>query len=164
MVEGRPEVEDVRPAKALEALRRISIVGDILIDELRTLIGFGGSEKRLGLPHSPLPQVQIHPFHLGTSLVLAIAAAYSRRIKGLLSGIMDESKIQQYVLLAKGARGRGLLDLISKATSEPGLFTFGELLDVPTIADVGDAPHAQSPHMRVRNTVGNSACNRFLGP
>ena len=71
---------------------------------------------------------------------------------------MDESKIQQYVLLAKGARGRGLLDLISKATSEPGLFTFGELLDVPTIADVGDTPHAQSPHMRVRITVGNSAC------
>ena len=61
MVEGRPEVEDVRPAKALEALRRISIVGDILIDELHTLIGFGCSEKRRGLPCSPLSCVQIHP-------------------------------------------------------------------------------------------------------
>ena len=48
----------------------------------------------------------------------------------------EDSKIQQFVLLAKGARGRGLVDLIQKATSEPLLFTFGELLEVPTISDV----------------------------
>ena len=79
---------------------------------------------------------------------------------------MDESKIQQYVLLAKGARGRGLLDLISKATSEPGLFTFGELLDVPTIADVGDTPHAacSKPSHARQNHSRQFSMYRFLGP
>lgn len=48
---------------------------------------------------------------------------------------MDESKIQQYVLLAKGARGKALADLITRATSEPNLFVFGELLDVPSIQE-----------------------------
>lgn len=41
-----------------------------------------------------------------------------------------------FVLLAKGARGKGLCDLICKATSEPLIFTFGELLDVSNISDV----------------------------
>lgn len=48
----------------------------------------------------------------------------------------DESKIQQYVLLAKGAKGRALEDLIVKATSEPGLFGYGELLEVPHVQEV----------------------------
>ena len=47
-----------------------------------------------------------------------------------------DPKMQQYLLLAKSARGRALCDLISKATAEPGLFAFGELLDVPSIAEV----------------------------
>ena len=51
---------------------------------------------------------------------------------------MDDTKIQQFVLLAKGARGRGLCDLISKATAEPLVYTFGELMEVPTISDVSD--------------------------
>ena len=49
---------------------------------------------------------------------------------------LDESKIQQYLLLAKNARGRAACDLISKATSEPGLFGFSELLSVPSIQEV----------------------------
>lgn len=49
----------------------------------------------------------------------------------------DDAKIQQFVLLAKGARGRAIVDLIGKATSEPGLFGFGELLAVPSVQEVG---------------------------
>ena len=48
----------------------------------------------------------------------------------------SSSKIEQYVLLAKGARGRGLTELITRATSEPGVFGFGELLDVPSVKEV----------------------------
>lgn len=48
----------------------------------------------------------------------------------------DEAKIQQYLLLAKGARGRGVADLIAKAVSEAGLFAFGELIDVPSVCDI----------------------------
>jgi hypothetical protein len=47
-----------------------------------------------------------------------------------------ESKIEQYLLLAKGARGRATGELIAKATSEPGLFAFGELLDLPSVQEV----------------------------
>eukprot|EP00951_Prasinocladus_malaysianus_P006113 scaffold43318_cov29-Prasinocladus_malaysianus.AAC.1 len=46
---------------------------------------------------------------------------------------MEENKIEQYCLLAKGVKGRALLDLIAKATAEPGLFHFGELMDVESI-------------------------------
>lgn len=55
----------------------------------------------------------------------------------MTSAAAEEAKIQQYLLLGKAARGRALVELISKATAEPGLFAFGELLDLPGIADVG---------------------------
>lgn len=47
-----------------------------------------------------------------------------------------EAKVEQYCLLAKSAKGLALVDLIKRATSEPGLFAFGELLDTPTVAEV----------------------------
>mmetsp|Transcript_7131 Transcript_7131/g.15602 ORF Transcript_7131/g.15602 Transcript_7131/m.15602 type:complete len:269 (+) Transcript_7131:95-901(+) len=55
----------------------------------------------------------------------------------------DDAKIQQYLLLAKGARGRAAADLISKATSEPGLFAFGELLATPALAEIQNGDLAQ---------------------
>lgn len=48
-----------------------------------------------------------------------------------------EEKIEQYRLLAKGTRGRALVDLVQKATREPGLFAFGEILDVESVKEVG---------------------------
>ncbi|GFR46209.1 hypothetical protein Agub_g7748, partial [Astrephomene gubernaculifera] len=56
----------------------------------------------------------------------------------------QDTKIQQYVLLAKGARGRGLTDLIATASADPAIFGFGELLDVPSIKELQGtdlAPH-----------------------
>ena len=46
------------------------------------------------------------------------------------------AEAQQWVLLAKGARGRGVVDLICRATSDPAVFAFGELLDVPSVSEV----------------------------
>ena len=46
------------------------------------------------------------------------------------------SGIEQYCLLAKGARGRALEDLIQKVTAQPGMFAFGELLNMQNIAEV----------------------------
>ena len=45
-------------------------------------------------------------------------------------------RLQQYILLSKGARGRAVAELINKATSEPGLFCFGELIDAPSVNEV----------------------------
>ena len=47
-----------------------------------------------------------------------------------------EGKIEQYCILAKGARGLALQDLIQRATVEPGIFAFGELLSVPAVQEV----------------------------
>eukprot|EP00897_Mesotaenium_endlicherianum_P000920 jgi/Mesen1/10829/ME000093S10347 len=50
--------------------------------------------------------------------------------------------LEQFCLLAKSTRGRGLAELISQATSEPNLFAFGELLDVPQIQELKTTEHA----------------------
>lgn len=50
--------------------------------------------------------------------------------------------LEQFCLLAKSARGRGLVELISTATADPNLFAFGELLDCPQIKDLRGSEHA----------------------
>lgn len=45
-------------------------------------------------------------------------------------------KVEQYLLLAKNARGLALADLVAKCTAEPGLFTFGEILALPGVQEV----------------------------
>eukprot|EP00803_Ostreobium_quekettii_P009641 evm.model.scf_1199.1 EVM.evm.TU.scf_1199.1 scf_1199:29360-36037(+) len=47
-----------------------------------------------------------------------------------------DAKIEQFLILAKGAHGRAVADLIEKATAEPGLFAFGELLDLPSVKQI----------------------------
>lgn len=43
---------------------------------------------------------------------------------------------QQFLILGKSARGRALAELINRATAEPGIFTFGELLNLPNVQEV----------------------------
>lgn len=43
---------------------------------------------------------------------------------------------QQFLILGKSARGRALCELINRATAEPGIFTFGELLSLPNVQEV----------------------------
>jgi COP9 signalosome complex subunit 7 len=43
--------------------------------------------------------------------------------------------LQSFLALAKGARGRAAVAVIADATAAPGLFAFGELLDVPNIKE-----------------------------
>lgn len=47
-----------------------------------------------------------------------------------------EGQLEEYVLLAKGTHGRATADLLLKATAAPGLFVFGELLDLPSVKQV----------------------------
>lgn len=46
------------------------------------------------------------------------------------------AKVEPFLLLAKSARGAGAAKLIEEATGAPGVFVFGELLDVASIKDV----------------------------
>lgn len=60
-----------------------------------------------------------------------------------------DAKLQQYLLLGKAAKGRGVAELIAKATAEPGLFTFGELLDLPSVQEVCSLPRERAHPMRL---------------
>lgn len=48
----------------------------------------------------------------------------------------NDVKVEQFLLLAKSARGLALADLIVKATAEPGLYAFGEFLSLPAVQEV----------------------------
>jgi hypothetical protein len=50
---------------------------------------------------------------------------------------MDASaSLESFCLLAKNARGRAAVQIIQEATAAPGLFAFGELLDMPNVQQV----------------------------
>ena len=50
---------------------------------------------------------------------------------------MDQtSAMEAFLLLAKIARGRAAADIVQKATEDPAIFAFGELLEVPGIQEV----------------------------
>jgi len=44
--------------------------------------------------------------------------------------------MEQFVLLAKGTKGKAAAELIKQALDAPGLYVFSELLDVPHIKEV----------------------------
>jgi hypothetical protein len=48
----------------------------------------------------------------------------------------NDKNMEQYVLLATKAKGFTLVDLIQRATSEDGVYGFGELLSVPVVQQV----------------------------
>ena len=57
----------------------------------------------------------------------------------------SESKLEQFVLLSKGACGPALAKLIEKVTAEAGIFSFGALLDVPSVREVCSCSKHASP-------------------
>mmetsp|Transcript_39123 Transcript_39123/g.74971 ORF Transcript_39123/g.74971 Transcript_39123/m.74971 type:complete len:259 (+) Transcript_39123:288-1064(+) len=52
--------------------------------------------------------------------------------------------LEQFCLLAKNARGRACVQIILEATASPGLFAYGELLDMPNIQELKGTEHASS--------------------
>lgn len=50
--------------------------------------------------------------------------------------------LEQFVLLAKQAKGAAAVGLIKQALEAPGVYVFGELLDMPNIQELGESgPH-----------------------
>lgn len=52
--------------------------------------------------------------------------------------------LEGFCLLAKSARGRAAVQIIQEATAAPGLFAFGELLDMPNVQQLKNGEFAQS--------------------
>ena len=46
------------------------------------------------------------------------------------------SPLEQFVLLAKTAKGAAAVGLIKQVLEAPGVYVFGELLDMPNIQEV----------------------------
>ena len=44
--------------------------------------------------------------------------------------------LEQFVLLAKTAKGAAAIELVKQALEAPGVYVFGELLDMPNIQEV----------------------------
>lgn len=44
--------------------------------------------------------------------------------------------LEQFVLLAKSAKGAAVVALITQALEAPGVYVFGELLDMPNVQEV----------------------------
>ena len=50
------------------------------------------------------------------------------------------NQLEQYVLLAKSAIGAAAVELIKQCLEAPGVYVFGELLDMANIQEVRSSP------------------------
>ncbi|XP_064459858.1 COP9 signalosome complex subunit 7b-like [Ornithodoros turicata] len=56
--------------------------------------------------------------------------------------VVQSSQLEQYLLLAKTAKGAAAAELIKQVTEAPGVYVFGELLDMPNIQELSEGPHS----------------------
>ncbi|OCT78488.1 hypothetical protein XELAEV_18029586mg [Xenopus laevis] len=54
----------------------------------------------------------------------------------------SSSILEQFILLAKGTKGSALPALVNQVLEAPGVYVFGELLDLPHVQELGDGPHS----------------------
>ena len=52
------------------------------------------------------------------------------------AGSSHSHNLEQYVLLAKSARGAGVVALIHQTLEAPGVYVFGELMEMPSVKEV----------------------------
>ncbi|CAG2248692.1 COPS7 [Mytilus edulis] len=55
----------------------------------------------------------------------------------------SSNPLEQFVLLAKTAKGAAALELVKQALEAPGVYVFGELLDMPNVKELATGAHAQ---------------------
>lgn len=61
---------------------------------------------------------------------------------------------EQFLLLAKAARGAALASLIHQVLEAPGIYVFGELLDMPAVREVRPARPRPGPAPAARRGPG----------
>jgi len=64
------------------------------------------------------------------------------RMCELLGAGSGSNPLEQFVLLAKNARGAAAVELIKQALEAPGVFVFGELLDQGNVQELQNGPHS----------------------
>ncbi|XP_076180622.1 COP9 signalosome subunit 7 isoform X2 [Ptiloglossa arizonensis] len=69
--------------------------------------------------------------------------------------------LEQFVLLAKTAKGAAALELIRQAVETPGVNVFGELLDMPNIKELENGPYVQ--YWNTLNLFAYGTYKEYLG-
>lgn len=72
---------------------------------------------------------------------------------------------EQFLLLAKSAKGAALATLIHQVLEAPGVYVFGELLDMPNVREVGSWPRRHTWKLGTKSEFENGwaglICNRI---
>lgn len=74
--------------------------------------------------------------------------------------LQSGNPLEQFVLLAKNAKGAAAVELVKQALEAPGVYVFGELLDMTNIQDLENGPHA--PYLALLNTFAYGTYTGFL--
>lgn len=73
---------------------------------------------------------------------------------------VPHNPLEQFVLLAKGAKGAACLELIKQVLEAPGVHVFGELLAMPNIIELSDGPNAK--YFRTLNLFAYGTFKQYL--
>lgn len=73
----------------------------------------------------------------------------------------SNNPLEQFVLLAKTAKGAAALELIKQAIETPGVHVFGELLDMPNIKELENSQHAV--YWNTLNLFAYGTYKQYLG-
>lgn len=68
--------------------------------------------------------------------------------------------LEQFVLLAKGAKGSACAELIKQVLEAPGVHVFGELLEMPNIKELETGPYAT--HLKTLNLFAYGTYKDYL--
>lgn len=67
--------------------------------------------------------------------------------------------LEQFVLLSKTAKGAAAVELIKQALEAPGVYVFGELLDMPNIKELKGGPYAN--YYNLLNLFAYGSCSDY---
>ncbi|KAF8773526.1 COP9 signalosome complex subunit 7b-like isoform X1 [Argiope bruennichi] len=85
-----------------------------------------------------------------------------------LPTINQQALLEQYLLLAKSAKGAAAVELIKQVLVAPGIYVFGELLDMPNIQELNNStqysPYYQLLHLFAFGTFSNYMENKSSFP
>jgi len=74
---------------------------------------------------------------------------------------LQGNPLEQFVILAKNAKGAAAVKLVKQALETPGVNVFGELLDMPNIQELENSP-ASAPHFRLLQLFAFGTYKEFI--
>jgi len=77
------------------------------------------------------------------SVSVASSLALDQPVGNVAMQGASTAHLEQFLILAKSARGSALVELIKQVLDSPHIFVFGELLDLPAIKDMADSPYLE---------------------